>query len=201
MAWYVRMQPTRTSIFASACIALLSTACSSDTSSATNQETADSGAPDPSEECPSDTPTLTDGTSGLQVADAKSGIAARIIKAQYLPPALATNDWTIAVTDATGAAMPNAQITWACAWMPVHGHGSNPKAVDKLGNGQFNLEKQNLSMYGGWEVQLWVNATGTGTDYAPQNGGGSLTGNACTPQGTTTGNPNLVFNVCVPRAR
>ena len=198
------MQRSHTIIFAGACIALSSTACGSDSTSPVADLSSDAGV-DPSAECPANTPTFADGPNGLQAPiDTKNGIAVRLIQAQFSPPAKMSNDWTIAVTDPAGAPTTNAQITWACAWMPVHGHGSNPTAIDNLGNGQFKLEKQNLSMYGGWEIQLWVNNTGAGTQYAPQNGGGSLlTGNACTPDPSSgaTGSPNIMFNICVPQAR
>lgn len=133
--------------------------------------------------------------------DEKNNIAVRIDDAEYAPPAKDFNDWTIAITDASGGPLPKAQITWVCAWMPVHGHGSNPKRLNKLDGGRFELKQQNLSMYGGWQIKLWIDPDGGSMEYQPQGGSGVLGGDVCIPVGDATALPNIQFDVCVPRAR
>jgi hypothetical protein len=158
----------------------------------------DSGAPaDPSEQCPADTETFRDGPMGLLRSDDKNNLSVRIVHAEAVPPTRDFNDWTIAVTDASGAPLPNAQLTWACAWMPVHGHGSNPKRVNKLDGGRFDLLQQNLSMFGGWQIKLWIDPDGGSVDFQPK----ITSGDVCMPNNGTSGPPNIEFDVCVPRMR
>jgi hypothetical protein len=157
-------------------------------------------APIQSEQCPADTEEFRDGPNGLLRMDPQTGISVRIVNAEAVPPTKDFNDWTIAVTDANGAVLPDAQVTWACAWMPVHGHGSNPKRVNKLDGGRFELKQQNLSMYGGWQIKLWITADG-GDAYVPQTSSGVLSGNVCQPSNGSANTPNIEFDVCVPRMR
>jgi YtkA-like len=158
--------------------------------------------PDASAQCAPTTEAFAVGeTIGLTTSDPKTGMQARIVMADHNPPAYDYNTWTLAVTDASGAPMPDAHITWACAWMPAHLHGSNPREIDELGNGRFTLGKQNLTMYGEWQVKLWVSNDPAAKPYAPQVGAGNRTGDACSPSDLTTGVANIVYDVCVPRDR
>lgn len=72
-----------------------------------------------------------------------------------MPSEFGFNTWKIALVDATtmGPA-PNARLTWQCAYMSVHGHGSNPKSIENLGNGEYKLVDMNMRMLGPWEVRL-----------------------------------------------
>ena len=151
-----------------------------------------------SEQCPAGTPEFTIGAKGLTSMDAASGVAVRIDNAPK-PPERSFNTWKIVVTDASGAPMPNAQLTWACAWMAVHGHGTNPKKVEKVSDGVFNLLQQNFSMYGPWQVQLWIDPTGKAPAYAPQIVSGVENANACSPSNGAGATPNIRFDFCVPR--
>jgi len=144
--------------------------------------------------CPSDTPPFDYGPMGLTSAPNMAlGIKAFLVTASSRPPFKGPNDWTIAITNLDGAAMPDANLTWACAFMPTHGHGSNPKMVNKLGDGQFELVKQNMAMEGGWEIRLWVDPMGGGTPYT--GGSSALDPNACRGPGTDV---SLVLKACVP---
>lgn len=176
-------------------------ACGSDgdqTSTTPMAGAAGDEAPLASEACPPSTPAFTTGPAGLTAKDAQSGISVRIDTAPN-PPQRTFNDWKIVVTDASGAAVPNAQLSWACAWMAVHGHGTNPKKVMSAGNGVFNLMQQNFSMYGPWEVRLWIDPTGKAPAYAPQSVSGVENGDACTPSNGGSPTANIKFDFCVPR--
>lgn len=150
------------------------------------------------DECGADYQNFSTGPSGTLVTDAKSGIAARVVDGP-VPPEYGYNTWKVALLDAnTMAPAPNARITWQCAFMSVHGHGSNPKSIKNLGNGEYELVDQNLRMFGPWEVQFWVDPTGQMPEYVPTSN--LISGAACNP--TTGGSirPNLEFKVCVPRS-
>lgn len=134
---------------------------------------------------------------GLTTADTTGKIKVRIDDAPK-PPQKDYNTWRIAIEDVSGQPMPSAAINWACAWMAVHGHGSNPQAINNLGGGLFELSKQNLSMYGPWEVKLWIDPTGGGSMYSPQTGAKVLGGNNCDPSNGTTGAANVDIKFCVP---
>jgi hypothetical protein len=194
----VLMKLVCTHVLTALSIAASLVACGDDSAP---QVDADADTATPSDEqCPANLEPLRDGANGSLQTDAKADLSVRVVSAQALPPARDFNDWTIAITNANGDALPNAQVTWACAWMPVHGHGSNPKALEKLDDGRFELKRQNLSMYGGWQIKLWVTADG-GQEYVPPTSSGVLNGNVCQPSNGTTGEPNIVFDICVPRMR
>lgn len=140
-------------------------------------------------------------TAGLLATDAKSGLQARVVWADHAPPIKERNTWTVAVTDAAGAPQSKAVISWACAWMPAHLHGTNPQSIDTAGDGRFSLVKQNMAMYGGWQVKLWVSTDPAAVPYAPNTGSGARSTDACSPADPRVGVANIVFNVCVPRNR
>jgi hypothetical protein len=176
-------------------VAALGTGCGSDDGS-DGQPVADYDAGDDTS-CPPETPQFVTGPAGLTREDATAGIKVRLDWAQYQPPAKDYNTWDLAITDLAGSPLPQAQITWACAWMPAHGHGINPKAITRLPDGRFEISKQNLSMNGGWDVRFWVNATGTGPEYS--GGTEQRNANACKAPGGTQ--QNIEFKICVPRQR
>lgn len=151
--------------------------------------------------CPATLPkVLLTGPSGLTVSDPASGLSARIDDASpQIPDRTSNNTWKIAVTDAAGQPATQATISWACAFMEVHGHGSNPAAVNDLGGGVFEISKQNLSMYGPWAVRLWVDATGAEPNFVRQNGLES--GHECDPTNGSPSEPNIVYDFCVPDDR
>ena len=185
------------------CLGVLLIACGDSMDATAEVMDAESAAPlPPDQQCPADTEEFrATEQSGLLQMDATQNFEVRLVSANWVPPAKDFNDWTIAVTDMNGTPMPNAQINWACAWMPAHGHGSNPKQINKLGDGRFELFQQNLSMYGGWQVKLWIDPDGGSVDYQPQSAGSGLSGTVCTPSNGTAGTQNIEFDVCVPRMR
>jgi hypothetical protein len=157
---------------------------------------ADSGEYPPAE-CPTNLKPFTVGPSGLTESDSAMQVSVRIDDANK-PPIKNYNDWTISILDANGQPNPTATLNWACAWMAVHGHGSNPKSIVNMGNGQYKLGMQNLSMTGPWEVRLWVDPTGQLPEYAPQAGARIMAGDECAPSNGAAPMNNIDFNFCVP---
>jgi hypothetical protein len=135
---------------------------------------------------------------GLTTPDTTGQLKVRIDQADHSPPHKDYNTWTIAIEDASGQSMPSAKLNWACAWMAVHQHGSNPQQINSLGDGKFELASQNLAMTGPWAVQLWVDPSGSGPAYMPQNGAKVLGGNNCIPSNGAAPMPNVVIDICVP---
>lgn len=151
------------------------------------------------EPCPADVKAFTFGDNGLYEDDAAASLRARIIDSNHPEPYSGLNDWKIAITDLNDHPLPDARLNWACAFMPTHNHGSNPKLVDKPAPGQLLLGAQNLSMEGNWIVKLWLKPDGEGEEFAPSpQQRVALDRNACLPTNGTTGEANIVFNVCVP---
>jgi hypothetical protein len=145
--------------------------------------------------CPANTPELNFGPTGLSAANEAMGVKVYLETASDRPPLNGSNDWTIAFTDMLGNPMPQANLTFACAFMQLHGHGSNPRMVENLGGGRYELVRQNMAMQGGWEIRLWVDPTGGGTTYS----GGKLTSVNRTACSGPTGDPTLTLYTCVPR--
>jgi hypothetical protein len=146
--------------------------------------------------CPPETPPFDFGPSGLSAVNEAAGIKVYLDSASARPPYNDYNDWTIALTDLEGNLMPEAQLTWACAFMERHGHGSNPKVVNKLGDGRYELMRQNMGMQGGWVIRLWVDPTGEGELY--EGGGSGINRTACSEP---TVPETLSLAACVPRKR
>lgn len=150
--------------------------------------------------CDPDTPEFTTGMSnGLKASDAAGDISVRIDQAPK-PPEKGYNTWEISVLDGAGEPNAGARLNWACAWMAVHGHGSNPQTITSLGDGRFKLEKTNFLMTGPWEVQLWVDGKGEGPEYMPQNGAAVAAGLNCMPTNGAKPSPNIKFKLCVPQS-
>jgi hypothetical protein len=170
-------------------------ACGGDDDKNAPTEVAGSGDGALDASCPADTPTFAFGPTGLHAMDPKTGVGVYLENASDIPPLYGSNDWQVKFTDTTGNPMPQANLTWACAFMPLHGHGSNPKMVENLGNGSWKLMKQNMAMQGGWEIRLWVDPTGGGETYAGGTGAG-IDRSACTGPGVEQ---TLVLKACVPR--
>ncbi len=188
---------TRSAIRTSLFVLLISGAfaCGSDDDSMELPHEHDADVPADDASCPENTPPFDFGPMGLGATNETMGVKAYLDTASSRPPLFGSNDWTIAFTDMQGNAMPTANLTWACAWMPAHGHGSNPKMVENLGGGRYKLAKQNMAMQGGWEIRLWVDPAGGGTAYTGGNAG-SINRTACSKPGT---DPSLTLYACVPR--
>lgn len=134
----------------------------------------------------------------MLASDSKSGIAVRVLDGP-VPPEYGYNTWTIQLVDAaTMAPAPNARLTWQCAYMSVHGHGSNPKSIESLGEGKYKLVDMNMRMFGPWEVQFWIDPTGQMAQYVPTSN--IINGMACNPTSGVVGAPSVEIKACVPRS-
>jgi hypothetical protein len=154
----------------------------------------------PTPPCDPNLPAFTTGMNGLKVMDSTGQIAVRLDDAP-VPPVKDYNTWRISIEDASGQPIPTAKLSWACAWMEVHSHGSNPQGITNLGGGKYELTKQNLSMFGPWEVRMWIDPTGAGPEYSPQTGGVMVAGaNECVPSNGAKPSPNIKFPICVPQS-
>jgi hypothetical protein len=72
------------------------------------------------------------------------------------PSARGLNQWTIAVTDANGAALSGAQLVFATS-MPDHGHSSDaPIAPLTDAQGNLTIAGLNFFMAGVWRIQIDV---------------------------------------------
>lgn len=185
------MMPTPLRMVLAVALVVSASGCGSDESNP-HAGLGDSESDDLDQSCPSDTPPFNFGPAGLSATDETLGVKVFLEDASSKPPFFGTNDWTIAITDMSDAPMPEATLTWACAYMPLHGHGSNPKLIENLGDGRYRLLKQNMAMGGQWEIRLWVDPTGAGEAYTGGIGGAlSVCG--------MSGEP-LVLRACVPRS-
>jgi hypothetical protein len=180
-------------------LSVWSVACASADDAASDGVIADEAAEE--EKCPDDYLGFATGDKGLTVNVKDTELSVRLVDADHQPPKKDYNTWTVALLDqATGEPAADAVITWACAWMEVHDHGSNPKSVDVLGDNQYKLVDQNLSMFGPWELRLWIDPTGTEPVYAPRAGSAVLNTQACVPTSGPKGLHNTELKFCVPSA-
>lgn len=139
------------------------------------------------------------GEDGLKDEDAASGIRARLVDSSSAMPVNGLNDWTLAITDLEGAPLVDARLNWACAFMPSHKHGSQPRRVETPEPGRLLLAGQNLSMEGVWNIRLWMHATAEGPEFVPQaKRGAGFDRDACDPKNGSEAMWNLEFEACVP---
>ena len=152
-----------------------------------------------SSKCSADYLDFSVGPNSALASNAEAGVAVRVLDGP-VPPEFGYNTWTIQILDAaTMAPLPAAKLTWQCSFMSVHGHGSNPKTVENLGDGKYKLTNQNLRMLGPWEVKFWIDPTGAMEEYVPTSN--IITGSACNPTSGVQGEATLEFKVCVPDSR
>lgn len=160
------------------------------------QYEADAGGAGGAASCPADLEPFAIGAHGLTKSDPRTQLSVRVDKANF-PPRRGMNDWQIVVTDAAGQPASNAHLSWACTYMPVHGHGKNPRSIERTGDGVFLLSQQNMSMPGPWQVQLWLDPSGRAPEYTPQLGAAVPDGMPCMPSNGVSLTPSVVFTVCV----
>lgn len=184
-----------------ACLAALFSACGDDSNTGTvgvgaAGSSGTSGEPK-SSKCSAEYLNFSVGPTSPLTTNAEAGVAVRVQNGP-VPPEFGYNTWTIDLLDAnTMEPLPNARLTWACSFMSVHAHGSNPKAVENLGNGQYKLTDQNMRMLGPWEVRFWIDPTGAMPEYMPKQAT-TLNGDACSPSSGLMGDPTIEIKACVP---
>jgi hypothetical protein len=177
----------------------------------TGKNTVDSGSPPMNMDvkCPADTPVFTaTPETGLEATVTHKTLRVRAISADPVHPTKnAENNWTIQFMDDQGAPLDGVKIDNACAFMPVHGHGTAPLGGTKAlpDPGQFELDFLNFIMRGPWQVELAVTPASTASGDA---GSGDM--DASTEPAPTTreythcdrmrahpGTEFAVFNFCV----
>ena len=98
----------------------------------------------------------------------KTGTTATVtlVAADPVPPILGDNSWTLAITDAGGEPITDAQITTVMPMMPDHGHGTSVAAeVTATDNpAEFVVSPVNLFMAGLWEITLDLDLGDGATD-------------------------------------
>ena len=120
--------------------------------------------------CPRSTPEfVATPSAGLEAIGRDSSlVTAKLIDADYSPPRIYRNDWTILFSDADGEPLDDIAITKAEPYMPVHGHdgGFPPKIMKLKEPGVVFFQDINLKMGGPWEVRFWVDSEQAGgADY------------------------------------
>jgi len=85
------------------------------------------------------------------------------------PSAKGLNQWTVAVTDASGAPLPGARLVLATT-MPDHGHSSPaPTAPPTGATGSASVPGLDFFMAGVWRIQIDVYASDAASDAAPSD--------------------------------
>jgi hypothetical protein len=153
------------------------------------------------ETCPADLQPLAIGAAGTKFADEAKTVTVRLDYIDPLQPDKAPNTWRIAVTDAAGQPAAKATLAWSCAYMAVHGHATNPTAIQQTAPGAFELSDIYLGMYGPWQMKFWIDLTGATPSYAPQNGTAVGFGQECNPPDAAKSATNLTLDFCVPQDR
>jgi hypothetical protein len=91
---------------------------------------------------------------------AGTGFDVKFLDSDPAPPIKGTNNWTIELTDASGAPIDGAAIT-AFPYMPDHGHGTSVKpTVTSMGSGKYSVDNVLLFMPGLWQTTLTVTMPG-----------------------------------------
>jgi hypothetical protein len=88
-----------------------------------------------------------------------------VVEADYDPPRKYTNDWVVALSDAQGEPVDDAEFSKARTWMPVHGHdGKFAPEITAAGGGRYTFDGLNFTMTGPWQVQFEVSSASAGSD-------------------------------------
>ncbi len=93
-------------------------------------------------------------SAGMTRTSSSGNVKFTIVQGNPSPPARYTNTWTMTMTDANGAAIPNAAPT-AVPFMPEHGHGSsvNPEMTSNGGT-TYQVTPLYFFMPGIWQTTL-----------------------------------------------
>jgi len=114
--------------------------------------------------CPDSIPTF---ALGMHARGDGGRLGATLVAASPAPPLRYLNDWTLTLTLGDGTPLPDAVITKARAFMPVHGHdGIVVPTLEMLPEpGRVRIRGLNFNMRGPWQVQLSLSSPSTGDDY------------------------------------
>jgi photosystem II stability/assembly factor-like uncharacterized protein len=113
--------------------------------------------------CPDSIPEL---EPGVSFTGREGMIRVEVLDASPMPARKYKNEWTIALTDASGEPLDDVEITRLEAYMPVHEHFSRPPAeVERLEDAGQLGATIHFIMRGPWEVQLEASSPSAGDDY------------------------------------
>ncbi|MCA9671965.1 MAG: FixH family protein [Myxococcales bacterium] len=97
---------------------------------------------------------------GLSFATTDGLFTVTFRSASPAPPARGDNAWTVALSDASGAALGGATLT-ITPTMPTHGHGTSPprfSAVAGSEDGVYDIPPMDLFMPGPWRNLFTISA-------------------------------------------
>jgi hypothetical protein len=81
-----------------------------------------------------------------------------LVSGDPAPPAKGSNSWTIKITDASGAPMPNLPIS-VVPFMPDHGHGTSiVPQITASADGTYTVNPLYLFMPGVWRITITLDA-------------------------------------------
>jgi hypothetical protein len=105
---------------------------------------------------------------GLRAVSADGVVNAELMTADKLPLGWFHNDWVIRFTDkATGEPLDELEFGLVQPWMPAHGHnGDNqfPEIAKEEKPGEWSFADINITMAGGWEIQIPIVDSPAGSD-------------------------------------
>ena len=102
-------------------------------------------------------------SAGMEVMGEMGLAKIQLLDASPAPPIRDYNDWQLVVMDASGAPLPDADLS-ITPWMPDHGHGSPNQAtalIRAAEPGAWDLQDLDLFMPGYWEVHFDVELPNT----------------------------------------
>ncbi len=116
-------------------------------------------------QCDSSEVSYADYASGITASGEKSTMKVTVLDAAPAPPSRGSNSWTLQLTDADGAPLPNGSIESVVPFMPDHGHGTGIMPVISAldAEGKATVSDIDFMMAGVWTVTIKVN-DGTSSD-------------------------------------
>ena len=97
--------------------------------------------------------------AGLEAASSAGMFKARWVEGTPAPPDRGNNTWTLEILDPNGSPLTGVTDVRIKAWMPDHGHGTNPLWNDATAtDSKFEVGPFNLFMPGLWEFTVSVEA-------------------------------------------
>jgi hypothetical protein len=95
--------------------------------------------------------------AGLEQASDAGMFKARWVEGTPAPPDRGNNTWKLEILDPNGSPMAGVSRVRVKAWMPDHGHGTNPLWNDATGaGGTYEVGPFNLFMPGLWQFTVSV---------------------------------------------
>ncbi len=105
--------------------------------------------------------------AGLETPSMEGMFMSRLVDGTPAPPDRGNNTWMLEILDPSGSPMSEVTDVRVKAWMPDHGHGTNPlwNPATEQPDGEFEVGPFNLFMPGLWQFTVEV-TTPTQTDTA-----------------------------------